>query len=127
MAKLQRVNNGVPFHAKPGGVGKKESSRREAGGIYFFPTESLKKIGPDGNFKDLEIGDSLEFWIEVTDRAGGRVTELTSPHRRKEVRSADEVFRQLQELQDNENKLRSIEKRQREFGEGIIGIQPKKK
>jgi len=111
MVKLQRQSNGVPFHAKTGDV-ERGIPRTNAGGVYFFPTRGLKKTAEDGTLKDLEIGDSLEFWIEVTDRAGNQVTEVNSPKRRKEIRSAEEVFRQLQELRDTEAKLRTIERRQ---------------
>jgi hypothetical protein len=127
MERMIKDMNGVPFHAKPGGGPRKDLPRRDAGGVYYFATSNLQKIAPDGSLKDLEIGDSLEFWIEVTDRAGNRVTEQNSPKRRKEIRSADEVARQSIELLESETRLRSIEKRQRELGEAIISGKPKKK
>lgn len=127
MDRMVKDMNGVPFHAKPGGGLRKEPPRREAGGVYYFATSNLKKVALDGTLKDLEIGDSLEFWIEVTDRAGNRVTEQNSPKRRKEIRSPEEVARQSIELLESETRLRSIEKRQRDIGEGILGTQPKKK
>lgn len=126
MERAIREYNGVPFHGKPGGGPANDMPRREAGGVYYFNTKDLKKTALDGTLKDLEVGDSLEFWFEVTDRAGNRLTEKNSPKRRKEIRSVEEVYRQSVELLESESKLRSIEKRQRELGQGLIG-QPKKK
>ncbi len=126
MQRLIKDYNGVPFHAKPGHDPVTEMPRHEAGGVYYLQTNALKKVMPDGQLKDLEIGDSIEFWIEVTDRAGNRVTERTSPKRRKEIRSPEEVARQSIELLESETRLRAIEKRQRDLGQGLIGGEPKK-
>jgi len=107
------LKNRVEFHAKPSDEASKNLSRTEGGGRFDFETAKLKKPGPDGKEIELEIGDKIEFYLEVKDRnpAAGRPPGR-SDARIKEIRSLEEVMRRAFETINSENKIRDLEKRQ---------------
>lgn len=121
MAKLVKDFNGVPFHGKPSSDPLTIIPRTTGGGVYHLPIKELKKVGLDGTPKSLEVGDSIEFWIEVKDRSGQWATQASSQRRRKEIRSELELIQQAQGQLQTDTKLQTINQRQ------IETFQPKKK
>jgi hypothetical protein len=103
----------VEFHAKPSPNPGYYPPRREGGGRFDFETAKLKKKGMDGKEAELEIGDKVEFYIEVTDcdpalnHPPGR-----SEPRIKELRTLEEVIRRGIETVNSESRIRDLEKRQ---------------
>lgn len=103
----------VEFHAKPSPDPNVYLSRREGGGRLDFNTARLKKKGPKGEDVGLEIGDKIEFYLEVFDRdpAAGRLPGR-SEARIKELRTLEEVIRRGIETVNSESRIRDLEKRQ---------------
>ncbi len=94
----------------PGGV----PAGLEAGGRYNFEIAGLQKVMPDGTTAKLELGDTVELYVEAFDKnpAGNRVPGYTKEARRKTVvTSADAAYaivmrnEQTKRLQD---KLRDL-------------------
>lgn len=91
------------------------------GGRFDFQTAELTKITEEGKLAKLEIGDRVEFYVEVYDRnpAAGRPPGR-SEARIKEVLSPGEVLLRLDQTRQAEGKIRDLEKKQREiFGRKI--------
>jgi hypothetical protein len=86
----------------------------EAGGRYNFETAALKKKAPDGSEVKLEVGDRVEFYVEVYDRnpAPGRPGGK-SESRLKSVVSASQLQDWLAQRAQTHERLRQIEERQR--------------
>jgi hypothetical protein len=106
------LENQVEFHAKPSPDPNFVPSRREGGGRFDFKTKDLKKtVG--GQSVGLEVGDKIEFYVEVYDRddAAGRPAGR-SEARIKEVRTLSEVYRRALETLNSESRIRELEKRQ---------------
>jgi hypothetical protein len=106
------LENQVEFHAKPSPDPNFVPSRREGGGRFDFKTKDLKKtVG--GQSVGLEVGDKIEFYVEVYDRddAPGRPPGR-SEARIKEVRTLSEVYRRALETLNSESRIRELEKRQ---------------
>jgi hypothetical protein len=108
----------------------------EAGGRYIFQTGGLKKKTPDGSEAKLEIGDTIELYMEVYDKystflegkkvAGPvRPAGYTREAKRKIVMSEEDAYlltRQRDEAQKKlQDKLREIADDQRDV------FNPKKK
>lgn len=120
MKKLFKESTGIEFTALPGADPMKELSRREGGGHFEFKTRTLTKTGPDGKEMALEIGDKIEFWIEVYDRHPN--VNHPDPLRRhpigrtdprvKEIRSEAEVVQRALETINGEQRIRDLEKKQ---------------
>lgn len=88
------------------------------GGRFDFQTAELTKLTEDGRIAKLEIGDRVEFYVEVYDRnpAANRPPGK-SESRIKEVLSPGEVLLRLDQTRQAEGKIRDLEKRQRDvFG-----------
>jgi hypothetical protein len=85
------------------------------GGRFDFQTAELTKITDEGKLAKLEIGDRVEFYVEVFDRnpAPGRPPGR-SEARIKEVLSASEVLQRLDQTRQAEGKIRDLEKKQRD-------------
>jgi hypothetical protein len=86
----------------------------EAGGRTNFQTATLTKQGPDGKTRKLEIGDRVEFFVEVFDRnpaenrVGGR-----SESRIKTVVTPSQLDEWNRQRVQTAEKLRFLEERQR--------------
>jgi hypothetical protein len=85
------------------------------GGRFDFQTAELTKITDEGKLAKLEIGDRVEFYVEVFDRnpAPGRPPGR-SEARIKEILSASEVLQRLDQTRQAEGKIRDLEKKQRD-------------
>ncbi len=85
----------------------------EGAGRFDFKTRTLKKIGPNGKPLDLEVGDQLEFFIEVFDKnpTPGRLPGK-SETRRKEIVSEEKFIEWILETLKNENRIRQLEEKQ---------------
>ena len=55
--------------------------RSDGGGRFDFETAKLRKQGPEGKDAELEIGDKIEYFVEVMDRnpAPGRQPGRSEP------------------------------------------------
>lgn len=88
------------------------------GGRFDFQTAELTKLTEGGSLSKLEVGDRVEFYVEVHDRnpdpnrPPGR-----SEARIKEILTPAEVLRRLDQTRQAEGKIRDLEKKQRDvFG-----------
>jgi hypothetical protein len=88
------------------------------GGRFDFQTAELTKLTEDGRVAKLEVGDRVEFYVEVYDRnptpnrPPGR-----SESRVKELLTPLEVLQRLDQTRQAEAKIRDLEKKQRDvFG-----------
>jgi hypothetical protein len=86
----------------------------EAGGRYNFQTGALTKILPDGRTTKLEVGDRVEFYVEVFDRnpARGRPGGK-SESRLKAVVTQSQLEDWARQRDQSRDRLRQIEERQR--------------
>jgi hypothetical protein len=88
------------------------------GGRFDFQTAELTKLNDDGRIAKLEIGDRVEFYVEVYDRNPAPNRQPgKSEARIKEVLSPGEVLLRLDQTRQAEGKIRDLEKKQRDvFG-----------
>jgi hypothetical protein len=86
----------------------------EAGGRYNFQTSALKKRLPNGEEAMLEVGDRVEFFVEVFDRnpAPGRPGGK-SESRMKTVVTQSQLEEWTRQRDQSRERLRQIEERQR--------------
>jgi hypothetical protein len=107
-----RVN--IEFYAFPAAVPGSAPAELDAGGRYNFEISGLEKKLPDGTTAKLELGDTVELFVEVFDKnpLPGRAPGYTREARRKIVVSSKEAndtikMRDIQEkrLQDKLNRL----------------------
>ncbi len=92
----------------------------EAGGRRMFEVSDLKKMLPDGTFAKLDIGDTVELYVEAFDKLPGpdgkpppgRQAGYTREAKRKIVMSELDVFLAIQqrdeEKQKRTDKLREL-------------------
>lgn len=108
----------VEFHAISSADPDTVPDYLSGGGRFDFQTAELTKINEDGQIAKLEIGDRVEFYVEVFDRnpAPNRPPGR-SEARIKEVLSPGEVLLRLDQTRQAEGKIRDLEKKQRDvFG-----------
>jgi hypothetical protein len=88
------------------------------GGHFDFQTAELTKQSDDGTPSKLEIGDRVEYYVEVFDRNPAPNRQPgKSETRIKEVLSPGEVLLRLDQTRQAEAKIRDLEKKQRDvFG-----------
>jgi hypothetical protein len=88
------------------------------GGRFDFQTAELTKITEDGKLAKLEIGDRVEFYVEVYDRnPSPNRPPGKSESRIKEILSPAEVLSRLDQTRQAEAKIRDLEKKERDvFG-----------
>lgn len=111
-----------------------EPGELEAGGRYNFETNGLRKKSLDGSETKLEIGDTVELYVEVFDKYSkyledrklpGRPAGYTREAKRKTIVSEEDAYlliRQRDEAQKKlQDKLRDIADDQRNV------FQPQKK
>jgi hypothetical protein len=110
-------NASVEFYPIPAANHGVEPDGLEAGGRYNFQTAALTKATPSGPAK-LEVGDRVEFYVEVFDRnpAPGRQPGR-SESRIKTVVTESQLQAWLDQHDQSRDKLRQIEERQR----GVFG------
>jgi hypothetical protein len=105
----------VEFHPVPSADRETTPDYLTGGGRFDFQTAELTKLTEDGRLAKLEIGDRVEFYVEVFDRnpAPNRPPGR-SEGRIKEVLSASEVLLRLDQTRQAEGKIRDLEKKQRD-------------
>jgi hypothetical protein len=110
-------NASVEFFPIPAADPANEPGGLEAGGRYNFQTAALTKATPSGPAR-LEVGDRVEFTVEVFDRnpAPGRPPGR-SESRIKTVVTEAQLQAWLDQHDQSREKLRQIEERQR----GVFG------
>ena len=114
----------MQFHAAKSSDPDTTPNYLTGGGRFDFQTGQLTKLTDDGKIAKLEIGDRVEFYVEVYDRnpnpgkdnkprpAGKSETRL------KEILSAADVLLRLDQTRQAEGKIRDIEQKQR----SIFGV-----
>jgi len=131
----RRFTTQVEFFALPSPDAETMPGELTAGGRYFFQTGGLRKRSADGINPKLEIGDTIEMYMEVFDKysvflegkklAGPpRPAGYTREAKRKTVISEDDYrlfsYQQLESQKKLQDKLRAIANDQRSV------FQPKK-
>ncbi len=88
--ELTRDRVNVEFYPFPSPVPGFVPPGLEAGGRYNFEVAALQKLMPDGTLAKLELGDTVELFVEVFDKnpTPGRPAGYTREARRKIVVSA---------------------------------------
>jgi hypothetical protein len=120
LSELDRDKVEVGFYPFPSPQPDTEPGELEAGGRKNFEVSELKKMMPDGTFTKLDIGDTLEMYMEVFDKLPGpdgkpplnRMAGYSREAKRKIVVSeSDAAMAYLQrgeEKQKRTDKLREI-------------------
>jgi hypothetical protein len=105
----------VEFHPVPSADRETTPDYLTGGGRFDFQTAELTKLTDGGSLAKLDIGDRVEFFVEVYDRnpAPDRVPGR-SETRVKEILSPGEVLLRLDQTRQAESKLRELEKKQRD-------------
>ncbi len=108
----------VEFHPVPSADPDTLPDYLSGGGRFDFQTAELTKLTEDGQIAKLEIGDRVEFYVEVFDRnPTPNRPPGKSEARIKEVLSASDVLSRLDQTRQAEAKIRDLEKKQRDvFG-----------
>jgi len=106
----------VGFHAVPSPDRETMPDYLTGGGRFDFQTAELTKLTEEGKLAKLEIGDRVEYYVEVSDRnpMPGRAPGK-SEARIKEILSASDVLLRLDQTRQAESKIRDLEKKQREL------------
>jgi len=110
----------VGFYPFPSARPETEPGELEAGGRKNFEVSDLKKMMPDGTFAKLDVGDTVEMYLEVFDKLPGpdgkplpnRPAGYSREAKRKivlsEVDVAMAIFQRDEEKQKRTAKLREI-------------------
>ena len=94
------------------------------GGRFDFQTAELTKFTEEGKLAKLEIGDRVEYYVEVYDRNPAPNRQPgKSEARIKEVLSPGEVLSRLDQTRQAESKIRDLEKKQRD----VFGKKPEER
>jgi len=106
----------VEFHPVPSPDRETTPDYLTGGGRFDFQTAELTKITEEGKLAKLEIGDRVEYYVEVFDRnpVPGRAPGK-SEARIKEILSPGDVLLRLDQTRQAESKIRDLEKKQREL------------
>jgi hypothetical protein len=114
LKRPDRMKVNVECYAIPSPAPGVVPSELEAGGRYMFEVDKLEKLLPDGTKAKLELGDTVELFVEAFDKnpTPGRPPGYTKEARRKIVVSEDDARyaikmrdEQIKRLQD---KLRDL-------------------
>jgi len=103
----------IEFYPMPSGDRSYRPDGLEGGGRFDFQTKGLRKTLPDGKTSELEIGDRVEFAVEVYDRdptfgrAPGR-----SDARLKAIVDLKGFYAWMDTVVQNEQKLRKLRDKQ---------------
>jgi hypothetical protein len=124
--RFARTRVSVEFYPLPSADPATEPGELEAGGRYNFLTDGLRKTRPDGTPAKLEVGDTIEVYLEVFDKfstwleaRGGRPRPAgyTREARRKTIVTEEDAYvltRQRDEAQRKlQDKLRDLADDQR--------------
>jgi hypothetical protein len=105
LSKPERLRVNVEFYALPSPDRATVPPDLEAGGRYMFEIDGLEKTMPDGSKAKLELGDTVELFVEVFDKnpLPRRPPGYTREARRKIVVSGDEAAYALR-MRDEQNK-----------------------
>ncbi|MEZ6142484.1 MAG: hypothetical protein R3B84_18145 [Zavarzinella sp.] len=114
----------VEFHPIPSLDPVAIPSYLSGGGRFDFNTGEVTKL-VNGSEQKLQIGDRVEYFVEVFDRnpalvtlPGGRKVSRPpgqSETRMKEILSATDVLLRLDQIRQTEEKIRDLEKKQRDI------------
>jgi hypothetical protein len=129
VSELDQAKMDVGFYAFPSLNPAKEPGELEAGGRRNFEVSDLKKMMPDGKFAKLDVGDTVELYIEVFDKlpvynGKPRPAGYSREAKRKIVMSESDVA--LAILQRDEEKQKRTDKL-RELTEDQIAVYKEKK
>jgi hypothetical protein len=105
LSKADRFRVNVEFYSLPASDPGRTPPGLEAGGRYMFEVDGLQKTLPDGSKAKIEIGDTVEFFVEVFDKnpQPNRAPGYTREARRKIVVGAEEALAILR-ARDEQNK-----------------------
>jgi hypothetical protein len=110
LSRPDRMKVNVEFYPFPAADPRTEPSGLEAGGRYMFEVDGLQKTLPDGSTAKLELGDTVELFVEAFDKNPGltpdgkpRPAGYTKEARRKIVVTPDEAQYAIK-MRDEQNK-----------------------
>lgn len=104
LKRPDRFKVNVEFYPIPSATPATDPSL-EAGGRYMFEVDGLQKTLPDGTTAKLELGDTVELYVEAFDKNPGanRAPGYTKEARRKIVVTAEEAYAAAK-MRDEQNK-----------------------
>lgn len=105
LSKVEQFRVNVEFYSFPSPDPGNVPPGLEAGGRYMFEIDGLQKTLPDGTTAKLEVGDTVELYVEAFDKnpAPNRPPGFTREGRRKIVVTADEAYT-ITKMRDEQNK-----------------------
>jgi hypothetical protein len=105
LRRAERMKVNVEFYAIPSPNPAYEPGELEAGGRYMFEVAELTKRLPDGRQAKLELGDTVELYVEVYDKNPDNAHRpgYTKEARRKIVVSSEEAYYALK-MRDEQHK-----------------------
>jgi hypothetical protein len=123
----------VGFYRFPSPNPQEEPAELEGGGRKNFEVSELRKMMPDGTYSKLDIGDTVELYVEVFDKLPGpdgkpmfnRAAGYTREAKRKIVMSESDVA--LAILQRDEEKQKRTDKLRELTNDQISVFREKKK
>jgi hypothetical protein len=110
----------VGFYPLPASHPETDPGELEAGGRRNFEVSDLKKMMPDGTFAKLDVGDTVEMYMEVFDKLPGpdgkplanRLAGYSREAKRKYVMTENDVrlamYQRGEEKQKRTDKLREL-------------------
>ncbi len=103
--ELARDRVNIEFYPFPSPAPGVTPAGLEAGGRYNFEIGGLQKVMPDGTTAKLELGDTVELFVEVFDKnpARNRAPGYTKEARRKIVVTGEDARFALK-MRDEQNK-----------------------
>jgi hypothetical protein len=127
LKRAERWKVNVEFYSFPSPAPATEPAGLEAGGRYMFEIDGLMKTLPDGTTTKLEIGDTVQLFVEAYDKnpTPGRPPGYTREARRKIVVSPDEAALALR-MRDEQNKRLQEKLRQLAADQANVFKEPKK-
>lgn len=116
--KFSGFGEQIQFHAAKSSDPETTPNYLTGGGRFDFQTAERTKTKEDGSTAKLEIGDKIEFYVEVFDRVpipeGGKARPAgKSEIRLKEILSATDVLQRLDQTRQSESKIRDLEQKQK--------------
>jgi hypothetical protein len=132
----RRRTTQVEFYTMPSSDPENVPNDLEAGGRYNFQTGGLRKKGIDGTESKLEVGDTVELYVEVFDKYAGfleakksggplRTAGYTREAKRKIVMNEEDAYLLIKQRDETQKKLQD---KLRDLADDQRGVfNPKKK
>jgi hypothetical protein len=104
----------IEFHKMASPAPLERPGELVGGGRFDFKTRTLKKQTPDGKQAELEVGDRVEFYIEVFDKNPAPNREPgKSEARIKAIVTDSQLIDWIVQTLQSESRIKMLEEKQR--------------